>query len=101
MTKLAPAEKPIAVMSIAKQAIRNEDGLSALPDDTIDNLDIDAYDSLILPGAMDIRITSISYNFFKWALALEKMPGIDIPAKPKNERDMAGFRSVMSLSQEA
>ena len=82
MTKLAPAEKPITVMSIAKQAIRNEDGLSALPDDTIDNLDIDAYDSLILPGARDIRITSISYNFFKWTLALEKMPGIDIPAKP-------------------
>ena len=151
---LALAEKPITVFGITKQAI-----------DTIDNLDLDAYDSLILPGAMDIRetienerivdfikkfekktigaisiaplllvkagllngkpfmaginkeelfeegfsesdltemvgwddnlrkpveegyiitgniITSISYNFVKWALAFGKMVGIDIPAK--------------------
>ena len=164
---LALAEKPITVFGITKQAIRSEDGLSIFPDDTIDNLDLDAYDSLILPGAMDIRetienerivdfifikkfekktigaisiaplllvkagllngkpfmaginkeelfeegfsesdltemvgwddnlrkpveegyiitgniITSISYNFVKWALAFGKMVGIDIPAK--------------------
>ena len=52
---LALAEKPITIFGISKQAIRSEDGLSVLPDDTIDNLDLDAYDSLILPGAMDIR----------------------------------------------
>ena len=162
---IALAEKPITVFGITKQAIRSEDGLSIFPDDTIDNLDLDAYDSLILPGAMDIRetienerivdfikkfekktigaisiaplllvkagllngkpfmaginkeelfeegfsesdltemvgwddnlrkpveegyiitgniITSISYNFVKWALAFGKMVGIDIPAK--------------------
>lgn len=162
---LALAEKPITVFGITREAIRSEDGLSVLPDDTIDNLDLDAYDSLILPGAMDIReaieneriidfikkfegktigaisiaplllvragllngkpfmaginkeeifeegfsesdlaemvgwddnlskpveagyiiagniITSISYNFVKWALAFGKMLGIDIPAK--------------------
>ena len=139
--------------------------MSVFPDDTIDNIDLDAYDSLILPGAMDIReaienekiidfikkfdektigaisiaplllvragllngkpfmagvnkeeifeegfsksdltemvgwddnigkpvedgyiitgniITSISYNFVKWALAFGKTIGIDIPAK--------------------
>ena len=149
----------------AKQTIKSEDGLSVLPDDTIDHLDLDAYDSLILPGAMDIReaieneriidfikkfegktigaisiaplllvragllngkpfmaginkeevfeegfsesdlaemvgwddnlskpveagyiitgniITSVSYNFVKWALAFGKMVGIDISAK--------------------
>ena len=54
---LALAEKPITVFGITKQAIRSEDGLSIFPDDTIDNLDLDAYDSLILPGAMDIRET--------------------------------------------
>ena len=159
---LALAEKPITVFGITKQAIRSEDGLSIFP---VDNLDLDAYDSLILPGAMDIRetienerivdfikkfekktigaisiaplllvkagllngkpfmaginkeelfeegfsesdltemvgwddnlrkpveegyiitgniITSISYNFVKWALAFGKMVGIDIPAK--------------------
>ena len=54
---MALAEKPITVFGITKQAIRSEDGLSIFPDDTIDNLDLDAYDSLILPGAMDIRET--------------------------------------------
>lgn len=132
---LALAEKPITVFGITKQAIRSEDGLSIFPDDTIDNLDLDAYDSLILPGAplllvrvgllngkpfmaginkeeiyeegfsesdlvgmvgwddnlrkpveegyiiTDNIITSISYNFVKWALAFGKMVGIDIPAK--------------------
>ena len=162
---LALAGKPITVFGIAKQTNKIEDGLSVFPDDTIDNLDLDAYDSLILPGAMDIRetieneriidfikkfkgktigaisiaplllvragllngkpfmaginkkeifeegfsesdlaemvgwddnlskpieagyiitdniITSISYNFVKWALAFGKMVGIDIPAK--------------------
>ena len=162
---MALAEKPITVFGITKQAIRSEDGLSIFPDYTIVNLDLDAYDSLILPGAMDIRetienerivdfikkfekktigaisiaplllvkagllngkpfmaginkeelfeegfsesdltemvgwddnlrkpveegyiitgniITSISYNFVKWALAFGKMVGIDIPAK--------------------
>ena len=54
---LALAEKPITVFGITKQAIRSEDGLSIFPDDTIDNLDLDAFDSLILPGSMDIRET--------------------------------------------
>ena len=162
---LALTEKPITVFGIAKQPIKSEDGLSVFPDDTIDHLDLDEYDSLLLPGAMDIReaienekiidfirkfagktigaisiaplllvragflngkpfmagvnkeevleegfsesdlaamvgwddnlrnpvkegyiitgniITSISYNFVKWALAFGKMLGIDISAK--------------------
>ena len=52
---LALAGKPITVFGIAKQAIRSEEGLSVLPDDTIDHIDLNEYDSLILPGAMDIR----------------------------------------------
>ena len=162
---LALAGKPITVFGATKQIIKSEDGLSVLPDDTIDHLDLDGYDSLILPGAMDTReaieneriidfikkfegktigaisiaplllvragllngkpfmaginkeelfeegfsesdlaemvgwddnlskpvepgyiitgniITSISYNFVKWALAFGKILGIDIPAK--------------------
>lgn len=171
---LAFAGKPITVFGIAKQAIRSEDGLSVLPDDTIDHIDLDEYDSLILPGAMDIResienekiidfikkfdgkiigaisiaplllvkagllsgkpfmagvnkeeifeegfserdlaemvgwddnlstpvkeghmitdniITSISYNFVKWALAFGKMLGIDIPAKTFEIQSLQG-----------
>ena len=52
---LALTEKPITVFGIAKQPIKSEDGLSVFPDDTIDHLDLDEYDSLLLPGAMDIR----------------------------------------------
>lgn len=162
---LALAGKPITVFGPSKQRIRSEDGLSVVPDETIDDLDLDAYDSLILPGAMDIResienekiidfvkkfdgkvigaisiaplllvraglldgkpfmaginkeelfeegfseddlaymvgwddnltdpvqegyiiagnvVTSVSYNFVKWALAFGKMIGIDIPPK--------------------
>ena len=52
---LALAEKPMTVFGIAKQPIKSEDGLSVFPDDTIDHLDLDEYDSLLLPGAMDIR----------------------------------------------
>ena len=52
---LALTEKPMTVFGIAKQPIKSEDGLSVFPDDTIDHLDLDEYDSLLLPGAMDIR----------------------------------------------
>lgn len=162
---LALSGKPITVFGISKQAIRSEDGLSVVPDETIESIDIEAYDSLILPGAMDIRksienedilafikkfdgkiigaisiaplllvkagllegkpfmsgvnkeelleegfaknelaqmvewdenlsnpikdgyiiagniITSVSYNFIKWALAFGKMVGLHIPPK--------------------
>ena len=62
---LALVGKPITVFGAAKQTIKIEDGLSVLPDDTIDHLDLDAYDSLILPGAMDIReaIENENYRF--------------------------------------
>lgn len=161
---LALSEKKITVFGKTKDPIKSEDGLTVLPDDVIDNIDPDEYDSLLLPGAMDIResiedekiidfvrkfdgkiigaisiaplilvkagllngkpfmagvnkeeifeegfseedlaqmvgwddnlaapikdgyivtgdiITSISYNFIKWALAFGKMLGIDIPS---------------------
>ena len=55
---LALAEKPITVFGITREAIRSGRWVAVgaqSPDETIDNLDLDAYDSLILPGAMDIR----------------------------------------------
>ena len=69
---LALAEKPITVFGITKQAIRSEDGLSIFPDDTIDNLDLDAYDSLILPGAMDIRETIENERIVDFIKSLRK-----------------------------
>ena len=162
---LALSEKAITVFGATKEPIKSEDGLTVIPDDTIENINLNEYDSLLLPGAMDIResienksiiefikkfdgkvigaisiaplllvkagllngkpfmaginkeeiyeegfseddlaemvgwddnlnnpieegyiitgniITSISYNFVKWALAFGKMVGIDISPK--------------------
>ena len=52
---LALAEKEITVFAKMKQPVKSEDGLLVLPNQTIDEINIDQYDSLILPGAMDIR----------------------------------------------
>lgn len=52
---LALSGKPITVFGRTLEPIKSEDGLSIIPDKTIDDLDINEYDSLILPGAMDIR----------------------------------------------
>lgn len=162
---LALADKEVVVFAQTKEVVKSEDGLLVLPNRTIDEINIHEYDSLILPGAMDIReaiedknviefirkfenkiigaisiapimlvragllngkpfmagvnkeeimeegfseqdlekmigwdanletpvkegyiitdniITSISYNFVKWGLALGKMLGIDISPK--------------------
>lgn len=52
---LALAEKEIIVFGITKEPIRSEEGLLMVPQKTLDELVIDEYDSLLLPGAMDIR----------------------------------------------
>ena len=162
---LALAEKSITIFGKAKEPVKSEDGLNVLPEAIIEDINLEEYDSLLLPGAMDIRdaiedekiidfvrkfdgkiigaisiaplllvkagllngkpfmagvnkeeifeegfseddlaemigwddnlatpveegyiitdniITSISYNFVKWALAFGKMVGIDISPK--------------------
>lgn len=52
---LALSEKKITIFAKTKEPIKSEDGLTVLPDDTIDHVCLDEYDSLLLPGAMDIR----------------------------------------------
>lgn len=52
---LALSEKEITVFGKTKEAVKSEDGLTVLPDAAVEDIDIDAYDSLLLPGAMDIR----------------------------------------------
>lgn len=162
---LALSEKSITIFAKAKEPVKSEDGLNVLPDAIIEDINLEEYDSLLLPGALDIRdaiedekiidfvqkfdgkiigaisiaplllvkagllhgkpfmagvnkeeifeegfseddlaemigwddnlatpveegyiitdniITSISYNFVKWALAFVKMVGIDISPK--------------------
>jgi len=52
---LALAEKEIVVFGRTKKPIRSEEGLVVLPSKSIDEIIVDEYDSLLLPGAMDIR----------------------------------------------
>ena len=52
---LAMAEKPIAVFAKSLAPVRSEEGLTVIPEKSIKELSLDEYDSLLLPGAMDIR----------------------------------------------
>ena len=52
---LALVEKEVVVFAQTKEAVKSEEGLLFLPNRIIDDINVDEYDSLILPGAMDIR----------------------------------------------
>ncbi len=52
---LAMAEKPITIFAKELTMLTSEEGLKVFPDKSISDIDIDEYDSLLLPGAMDIR----------------------------------------------
>ena len=55
MEVLALGEKEVVVFAATKEPIKSEDGLLVIPQRELSELDIDEYDSLLLPGAMDIR----------------------------------------------
>ncbi len=52
---LALSQKNITIFAKTKDPVKSEEGLTVLPDDVVDNVNLDEYDSLLLPGAMDIR----------------------------------------------
>lgn len=52
---LAIGDKPITIFSKSLAPVRSEEGLTILPEMTLDELRLAEYDSLLLPGAMDIR----------------------------------------------
>lgn len=52
---LAMAEKQITVFAKSMMSVRSEEGLNVCPDRCISDIDISEYDSLLLPGAADIR----------------------------------------------
>lgn len=54
---LAMYEKPFTIISKTIEKIKSEEGLTVYPDKSISEIDMDEYDSLVLPGAMDIRET--------------------------------------------
>ena len=52
---LALKNKEIVVFAKSKEAILSEERLKIVPEKTIFDLDINEYDSLLLPGAVDIE----------------------------------------------
>ncbi len=52
---LALSGKEITIFAKTKEAVKSEEGLTLLPDATIEDIDINVYDSLLLTGATDIR----------------------------------------------
>lgn len=52
---IALKNREITVFAKSPDSIKSEDGLRVLPDKSIYEIDIDEYDSLLLPGAEDIR----------------------------------------------
>lgn len=52
---LAMIEKPIEVFAKNLEPVRSEEGLRVIADKTIDELNIEEYDSLILTGSLDLR----------------------------------------------
>ncbi len=52
---LALAGKEIVVFAQTRDPVMSEEGLRVLPDQTIDEINMEEYDSLLLAGAQDIR----------------------------------------------
>ncbi|WP_061997104.1 DJ-1/PfpI family protein [Clostridium sp. ATCC 25772] len=52
---LAMVEKPFVIVSKTLNPIRSEEGIKVIADKTIDEVDLEEFDALLLPGAMDIR----------------------------------------------
>lgn len=52
---LAIAQKSITVFAKSLSPVKSEEGITVLPEKTIFELVMEEYDSLLLPGAMDIR----------------------------------------------
>lgn len=52
---LSLVRKPITIFAKTLTPVQSEEGLTVLPEKTIDELNPEEFDSLLLPGAMDIR----------------------------------------------
>lgn len=71
---LAMAEKPFTIFAKHLSSVRSEEGLTVLPEKSIDELELDDYDSLLLPGAMDIRESIEDDAILKFIKNFDSMP---------------------------
>jgi protein deglycase len=54
LSVLMQGEKEVITVGLTHQPIKGESGLTCLPDFTVDEVNIEEIDSLLLPGCMDI-----------------------------------------------
>lgn len=71
---LALARKPITIFAAGKTPVKSEEGLVVLPEKTVRELDLKEYDSLLLPGAMDIREAVENEEILEFIRAFDGMP---------------------------
>lgn len=71
---LAMAEKPITIFAKSLNPVRSEEGLTVLPEKSIDELNVDEYDSLLLPGAADIREAIEDHAILDFIRKFDSMP---------------------------
>lgn len=71
---LAMAHKPITIFAKEVLPVRSEEGITILPDLPIAALNLDEYDSLLLPGAMDIRDAIEDLDILAFIRQFEGMP---------------------------
>lgn len=71
---LAMAEKPITIFAKSLNPVRSEEGLTVLPEKSIDKLNVDEYDSLLLPGAADIREAIEDHAILDFIRKFDSMP---------------------------
>lgn len=71
---LAMANKPVTIFARTTAPVRSEEGLRVLPDKAIDELVLADYDSLLLPGAMDIRAAIEDEAMLDFIRRFEGMP---------------------------
>ena len=71
---LAIAQKPITIFAKSLAPVRSEEGLTVLPEKAIDELVLEEYDSLLLPGAMDIREAIEDDSILEFIKQFDGMP---------------------------
>ena len=66
LSVLMQGGKPLSIISIDREPVKGEAGLTVMADLTIDQVNYDEYDSLLLTGCMDIFnvLTNASYTDF-------------------------------------
>lgn len=69
---LAMAEKQITVFAKTPDPVKSEEGLSLIADKTLDELEIEEYDSLLLTGSTDIREAVEDEEIIKFVKEFDK-----------------------------